>query len=124
MLDIKFIRDNPDRDLFIILHCYGSHFCYHQRYPRDFARFMPDDNVSISEQHAQIADAVMHEMDRGITLVPAVGMYRHEERNMLFCVVSKKELITLKEYIKNIDAGAFVIVTDAREVLGEGFLEY
>ncbi len=47
------IRDNPDRDLFIILHCYGSHFCYHQRYPRDFARFMPDDNVSISEQHAQ-----------------------------------------------------------------------
>ena len=78
----------------------------------------------ISEQHAQIADAVMHEMDRGITLVPAVGMYRHEERNMLFCVVSTKELITLKEYIKNIDAGAFVIVTDAREVLGEGFLEY
>lgn len=48
------MRDNPERDLFIILHCYGSHFCYHQRYPREFACFTPDDNVSISEQNAQL----------------------------------------------------------------------
>lgn len=38
--------------LFFILHCYGSHFCYHQRYPREFARFTPDDNVSITPAHA------------------------------------------------------------------------
>lgn len=76
----------------------------------------------ISDHYKQIADAVMNEMDRGTTRLPAVGMYRNEERNMLFCVVSKKELVTLKEYIKNIDAHAFVIVTDAREVFGEGFM--
>lgn len=78
----------------------------------------------ISDQYEQISEAVLHQMNRGTTLVPAVGMYRKEERNMLFCVVSKKEVVTLKEFIKNIDAHAFVIVTDAREVLGEGFLEY
>ncbi|MDE7311398.1 MAG: YitT family protein [Eubacterium sp.] len=78
----------------------------------------------ISEQYEQIADAVLHQMNRGTTLLPAVGMYRKEERNMLFCVVSKKEVVVLKEFIKNIDAHAFVIVTDVREVLGEGFLEY
>lgn len=78
----------------------------------------------ISDQYEQIADAVMHQMNRGTTLFPAVGMYRGEERSMLFCIVSKKEVVTLKEYIKNIDVHAFVIVTDAREVLGEGFLEY
>ncbi len=78
----------------------------------------------ISDQYEQIADAVMHQMNRGTTLLPAVGMYRGEERSMLFCIVSKKEVVTLKEYIKNIDVHAFVIVTDAREVLGEGFLEY
>ncbi len=77
----------------------------------------------ISDQYEQIADAVMHQMNRGTTLLPAVGMYRGEERSMLFCIVSKKEVVTLKEYIKNIDVHAFVIVTDAREVLGEGFLE-
>lgn len=78
----------------------------------------------ISDRYEQIADAVMNQMNRGTTLLPAVGMYRNEERNMLFCVVSKKEVITLKEYIKMIDRNAFVIVTDVREVLGEGFLEY
>lgn len=78
----------------------------------------------ISDQYEQIADAVLHQMNRGTTLLPAVGMYREEQRNMLFCVVSKKEVVTLKEHIRNIDVHAFVIVTDAREVLGEGFLEY
>ncbi len=78
----------------------------------------------ISDRYEQIADAVLHQMNRGTTLLPAVGMYRSEERNMLFCVVSKKEVVVLKEYIKQIDVHAFVIVTDVREVLGEGFLEY
>lgn len=78
----------------------------------------------ISESYEQIADAVMNSMNRGTTMLPAVGMYRNEERRMLFCVVSKKEVVTLKEHIRAIDKHAFVIVTDAREVLGEGFLEY
>ena len=78
----------------------------------------------ISDQYEQIADAVLHQMNRGTTLLPAVGMYRSEERNMLFCVVSKKEVVVLKEFIKQIDVHAFVIVTYVREVLGEGFLEY
>ena len=43
---------------------------------------------------------------------------------MLYCVVSKKEIVVLKEIILKIDNNAFVIVTDAREVVGEGFLEY
>lgn len=78
----------------------------------------------ISGKYKEIADAVLNELNRGTTMLPAVGMYQNEERNMLFCVVSKKEVVTLKEYIRNIDTHAFVIVTDAREVLGEGFLEY
>ncbi len=45
------IEKSRSRKLFFILHCYGSHFSYHQRYPREFARFLPDDDVSISAQH-------------------------------------------------------------------------
>lgn len=78
----------------------------------------------VSEQYGQIADVVMHQMGRGTTMIPAVGMYEHQKRSMLFCIVSKKEIATLKDYIKRIDPRAFVIVTDAKEVLGEGFLEY
>lgn len=76
----------------------------------------------ISEHYSEIADAVMNEMDRGTTMLPAVGMYQRKDRNMLFCVVSKKEVVRLKEFIKEMDTHAFVIVTDVREVLGEGFL--
>lgn len=47
------MRDNPDDDLFIILHCYGSHFCYNERYPRDFAYFTPDSDMSISGGHSR-----------------------------------------------------------------------
>lgn len=50
----KTIRKSTSPRLFFILHCYGSHFCYHQRYPRSFARFLPDDNVAIAEQNAEI----------------------------------------------------------------------
>ena len=44
------IAEDPEHDLLIILHCYGSHFTYHQRYPREFARFLPDDNVAINRR--------------------------------------------------------------------------
>ncbi len=44
--------DTTHRKLFFILHCYGSHFSYHQRYPRDFAIFQPDDDVAIAAEHA------------------------------------------------------------------------
>ena len=41
----------PPGNFFFILHCYGSHFSYHQRYPREFAYFQPDNDVAIAKQH-------------------------------------------------------------------------
>lgn len=78
----------------------------------------------ITDYSEEVARAIMDEMDRGITGIHAKGMYSKDERDMLYCVVSKKEIVDLKEIIMRIDNSAFVIVTDAREVLGEGFLEY
>lgn len=78
----------------------------------------------VSDRYKEISDAIMTQMDRGVTGLDAVGMYSGDEKCMLYCVVSKKEIVVLKEIILNIDNNAFVIVTDAREVVGEGFLEY
>jgi len=78
----------------------------------------------VSDKYKEIADAIMAEMDRGVTGLDALGMYSGEEKCMLYCVVSKKEIVILKELILKFDNDAFVIVTDAREVVGEGFLEY
>lgn len=78
----------------------------------------------ISDQYKEISDAIMNEMDRGVTGLDALGMYSGDDKCMLYCVVSKKEIVVLKELILKFDRDAFVIVTDAREVVGEGFLEY
>ena len=66
---------------------------------------------------------IMKEIGRGVTGISARGMYSKKEKLMLFCVVSKKEIVMLKERVNEIDPKAFVIVGDAREVHGEGFIE-
>ena len=48
-------------------------------------------------------------------------MYSGNEKKILMCAVSRKELTGAVEFVKRIDARAFVVVSDAREVLGEGF---
>ena len=77
----------------------------------------------ITDKPDEVARMVIEDMDRGITGIPAKGMYSGEDKLMLFCVVGKKELVQLKEKIDEIDEKAFVIVGDAREVHGEGFIE-
>lgn len=78
----------------------------------------------ITENHALVAERIMKELDRGVTGLMAKGMYSGEEKCMLYCVVSKKEIVAVKEIVSEVDPHAFVIVSDAREVLGEGFQEY
>lgn len=78
----------------------------------------------VSDHSGEIAEHILYEMDRGCTAIPAQGMYSDEMRKMLFCVVGKKEVLDFKDCVKELDPHAFVIVTDATEVLGEGFLEY
>lgn len=78
----------------------------------------------ISEHYQEIADAIMTRMERGVTSLDAVGMYSGEGRKMLFCVVSKKEIVQIREIVREFDRRAFVIVSDVKEVFGEGFIEY
>ncbi|MCI8829878.1 MAG: YitT family protein [Lachnospiraceae bacterium] len=82
-------------------------------------------SIYIISDHAEaIAQAIMTELSRGVTGLSVKGMYSGEPRQMLYCVVSKKEITQIKEIVAGFDRKAFVIVEDAREVLGEGFIEY
>lgn len=78
----------------------------------------------ISDEYEGIAYEIMHTMDRGVTGIGATGMYSNKEKKMLFCVVGKKEIIQISEIARRKDPKAFIIVSDVREVLGEGFIEY
>ena len=63
----------------------------------------------------------MNKIDRGVTKLTAYGGYTDSERPILMCVVDQSEFTKLKQLVKSIDPTAFIIVTDASEVLGEGF---
>lgn len=78
----------------------------------------------ITDKFDEVAQTIMEKLNRGVTGLEARGMYSGDEKCMLYCVVSKKEIVGLKELVLDMDRNAFVIVTDAREVLGEGFQEY
>lgn len=49
----RIVDEDRTNNLLFILHCYGSHFSYYQRYPREAAYFLPDDDVAIERQHKQ-----------------------------------------------------------------------
>ena len=76
----------------------------------------------ISDEYAAIADKITSVLARGVTSLSGTGMYTGAGRNVLFSVVSVKEVARLKMIVAAIDPKAFIIVTDAREVLGNGFL--
>lgn len=75
----------------------------------------------ITNKQMEIRDAIYEEVDRGVTELTATGGYSGTEKPLLMVVIPQTEFTKLKQLVKFIDPGAFVIVSDASEVLGEGF---
>jgi uncharacterized membrane-anchored protein YitT (DUF2179 family) len=75
----------------------------------------------ISNRQAEIQEAILNKIDRGVTKLSAYGGYTDHERPVVMCVVDQTEFTKLKQLVKTIDPTAFIIVMDASEVLGEGF---
>ncbi len=75
----------------------------------------------ISTQHEQVKREIMEKLDRGITVLHAEGGYSGQERPVLLCVLSAQELGRLKAIVREADEDAFLFISDAHEVLGEGF---
>lgn len=75
----------------------------------------------ITAQPQVIADKIMLDMERGVTIMNAKGAYTGEERLVLYCVVNRSEVPQLKAIVHEADALAFMVVGAAHEALGEGF---
>ena len=76
----------------------------------------------ITDNGNAIAGEIMKHINRGVTNAAVKGMYSGNNKHMLICIMSKKECIKALRIVNEIDEYAFVVITDAREVLGEGFL--
>ena len=75
----------------------------------------------LSKQYAEIADAVTHELHRGVTVLEGKGWYSKEESHVLMVVTRKTDLNIMLRYIKSIDPKAFLSVSSVNGVYGNGF---
>ncbi len=75
----------------------------------------------ISNKHEEIKHKLLIDLERGGTYLRGEGMFTGEKKQIIYTVVSRREVAILEEFISNIDQDAFITVMDAREILGEGF---
>lgn len=75
----------------------------------------------ISDKSEQIASCVLNELNMGVTAVYGKGMYRNREQLILMCAMRRNDLPKFKKAVKTADENAFIILTEANEVFGEGF---
>lgn len=78
----------------------------------------------ISDHHESLKRFIIDDLDRSATYIKSRGMYTDTQREMIFLVVSRKEVRLVQHKIKEIDPRAFVVVTDAYETFGEGFKQF
>lgn len=75
----------------------------------------------ISDRNKEIADEIMATMTRGITFIPGEGAFTGQNREILFSVVSLTQVGKIKQVVDRLDPTAFMIISDANEVMGRGF---
>ena len=75
----------------------------------------------ISEKTEEIREKLLFEIDRGGTIILAKGMYKCTPKNMIYTILTPRELMILEKYIKEIDPNAFITIFNAHEVKGKGF---
>jgi uncharacterized membrane-anchored protein YitT (DUF2179 family) len=75
----------------------------------------------ISNKHELIKQKILVDLERGGTYLNGKGMYTNEDKQVIYTVVSRREVTILEQYIHSIDPDAFITIMDVREILGEGF---
>lgn len=75
----------------------------------------------ISSKSEEIREAILKQLDRGVTLLNAEGGYLHDKSQMIFSVISNRELFKLEKIVHGIDPASFMVVTRVSEVRGRGF---
>ncbi len=75
----------------------------------------------ITDKPEEMSTALMKELSRGVTSIPATGMYTKVTHSMLLCVVSRRQVATLRRIMKSVDPDSFAVMAKVSQVLGLGF---
>ncbi|MBM6925683.1 YitT family protein [Pseudoflavonifractor phocaeensis] len=78
----------------------------------------------ISDSYEAITQALIHDIDRGVTILHGQGAWTGAEKKVLMVAFKQKQIVEIKRMVNGIDPNAFLVVCDAHEVLGDGFRAY
>jgi len=76
----------------------------------------------ITDESRAVRDAITRHLDRGVTFLRGEGGYSGKEMQVILCVIKQQQIVDLKRLVREIDENAFIIISDSREVFGNGFL--
>lgn len=77
----------------------------------------------ITDKPEEMSEALMRELSRGVTELPAKGMYTKNTHSMLVCVVNRRQVAALKRVMKRVDPESFAVMSHVSQVLGLGFYQ-
>ena len=77
----------------------------------------------ISDKNVDISNAIINEVKRGVTGLYGKGMYKDKDKLVLICAASRRDVYKIKDLARKIDNRCFIVVANAREVVGKGFKE-
>ena len=75
----------------------------------------------ITQYPEQLADKINEELGRGVTYISGQGYYSKKDLKIIYCIVGRNEIVKMKDMIHKVDPQAFITITEAHEILGEGF---
>ena len=75
----------------------------------------------VTDKVEDVKSVILNDIKRGATLLPAVGMYKGEQRNLIYTILTRREMMVLRHKIAEIDPEAFINIVDSKEILGKGF---
>lgn len=75
----------------------------------------------ITDESTDVKDAIVTQLNRGVTFLHGEGAWSGQEKNIILCVIKQSQIVELKKLVQTIDGRAFMIVSDSREVFGKGF---
>ena len=75
----------------------------------------------ITQKPMEVANKINEDLGRGVTFISGQGYYSQKDLKIIYCIIARNEMIKMKELIHTIDPKAFITITEAHEILGEGF---
>ncbi len=75
----------------------------------------------VSEETEKVRNLIINEINRGATIIEARGGYKGDSRQIIYTILTRREMMILRHHLKTIDSQAFVNIIDSKEILGRGF---